>query len=228
MNKIVKEIVELLKIDNKADKAFWEGLIGVLLSTVISVIYVLGVEKLTDLLNSTSTIIQEVSLLLLGILSLSWVIWWTCYLIRCFALIFITIIKYGIRPLLGKNEASIEAQMSSKVEDKRRLRKAIKRYLTEHSAVKYFAAVYIWMIDNNLLKQDEQKLFLDSLSVDFPKKGKGGRRKNKEVCLPSENGLSNEKKNLLNDNKREYLNQGFKYIFEEQFGVFLKENAEKE
>lgn len=222
MEKLVNEIVALFNPKGKVEKKLYRGVIGFGISTLFFLIFVKGLLILLDVTQNATLISQEIVSIACSVVFLVVVLIYCYYFVLYIALLLITLIQYGFTPHYNNYEQSIEAIMTSEVEDTRRLHKAIIAYLKEHSAPRDFAALYIWLDKNHLLRTNDQKRFLEVLKTDFPDLNASDIEKI-QTHVPAPSSFSEQKTILEKDNRKEYEEGGFDLMLQKRFRSFIKD-----
>jgi len=222
MEKLVNEIVSWINTTSKADKKLCTAATGIILYTLFFLIVGAGFLTIFKVINAASPKVQEVVTVICLFLAFAAFLIFIYYLVKYCALFFITMFQYGIAPSFKNRDKSIEAIMTSEVDDKKRLHKGILSYLTEYSTSRCFAALYIWLNEKQLLEPLEQTRFIDVLKTDFPDSSSNETDK-KGVIVPSTSSLSESKTKLEKDDKKEYREGGYDQLFEKRFRRYLKE-----
>ena len=222
MKKLVNEIVTILNPNGKVDKILYRGAVGLMACTILFFVFVKGIFFILDVTKAVSSESQEGVAIACIVMFVVVLLFYCYYVILYTAMLVITLLKYGFIPSYKNVEQSVESIMTSKVEDTRRLHKAIIKYLKEYSAPKYFAALYIWLDENHLLRTNDQKRFLDVLKTDFPDSDTSDTE-NSSIHFPSQSSLSEQKTKLEENSKKLYKEHGFDVLLQRLFHDFIKD-----
>lgn len=222
MEKLVNEIVALLNPNGKIDKILYRGAVGFIASTILFLVFVKGIYVILNVTKAASSESQEGVAIACTVMFVVVLLFFCYYVILYTAMLVITLLKYGFRPSYKNVEQSVESIMTSEVEDTRRLHKAIIKYLKEYSDPIYFAALYIWLDENHLLRTIDQKRFLDVLKTDFPDSDTSDTE-NSSIRVPSQSSLSEQKTKLEADSKKLYKEHGFDVRLQRLFHDFIKD-----
>ena len=161
MDKLVKSICDYFPFRNTTKQKMFYGLIGFL---VVLIFWVMS----TNLLNYVKSkpvhiaAMDGVYQIVFFIISL-YCLW---YGVKYFATLILEIIILNSLPKFNDPGHSIQALMTSLVNDELRLHNEIMKYLSKNKTAKDFAVLHIWLYGNGLICTNEQKAFLEALSTD--------------------------------------------------------------
>lgn len=223
MEKLVNEIVALFDINSRISRRMWTGYVGVILSVIFASISFKEILRIIENAKLTSDGCQEVVLILSSIMSTIIVLWLTYYLIKFFALLVITLIRYGVSFTSKIRKDSIVSIMTTEVEDKRRMYKAIIRYLKEYSTPTHFAALYIWLTNKQLICPTDQVRFLELLKADFLAIDNKPKSKGIQINVPSASSFSEAKTKLEKDDNM----KGIFMFIESKLYPFISDNGQR-
>jgi len=171
MKDLVNQIVNMFEIRSNVDRTTVKGAVGVSLALLFFLIYYKWIITWLRIAPAGSSVSQETVAILSYLLACFGALWLLYYGLYYFIPMIISLIKYGFPPSFKNREKSIEALLNiNKIDDIRRMHKAILDYLKGESSVKVFVILFIWLKRNMLLKEEKQTWFLDALKVDFPEK----------------------------------------------------------
>ena len=197
MEKLINEIVSWLNTSSKTDKRLSTAYTGIVLSILFFTAFYVCIRGLLKMSEHLSPQGQEVVSVLCLLMLFAAIFAAFFYLVKYMALLLITISQYGLTPSF-KN-----------------------RYLKECSTPRHFAALYIWLNENQLLDSPDQKQFLTALQTDFP--GTESSDTSKQVQVPSPSSFSEFKTKLEKDDRKDYRESGFNRLFEKRFRRFMKD-----
>lgn len=221
MEKLINEIVSWLNTSSKTDKRLSTAYTGIVLSILFFTAFYVCIRGLLKMSEHLSPQGQEVVSVLCLLMLFAAIFAAFFYLVKYMALLLITISQYGLTPSFKNREDSIEAIMTSEVDDKARMHKEIVAYLKECSTPRHFAALYIWLNESQLLDSPDQKQFLTALQTDFP--GTESSDTSKQIQVPSPSSFSEFKTKLEKDDRKDYRESGFNRLFEKRFRRFMKD-----
>ena len=167
MDKLITFIISLFGIRSKTSRELFTGLLGVVMTVFLIGFSQYVIITMTRVNSDFSSDYIEKLTLVLIIPEIIIIFYTVYYIIKYAFLAIITLIRYGFSPNSKDSGSSIEALMTSAIEDKGRMRREIVKYLKESSSPKNFAALHIWLCERQLLYPTDNKSFLNSLSVDF-------------------------------------------------------------
>lgn len=223
MKSMVNEIVGLMRINTRIDRTAVSGFVGIVIVLLFWGACYWGVKVIINTVESSSIVaLQEIVAVLCMVTMVIVVIFGGYYLIYYLLLLIITTIQFGLAPHFKDRANSIESLMTSEIEDKGRMHKGIVRYLSECSTIKHFAALHIWLCENQLLTTGDQSKFLNALTADFPNDSDGDNNKNK-LRVPSPAAFSEQKTKLEGEDMKQYKEYGYKTLFEKRFRPFIRE-----
>lgn len=220
MDNLINEIVGLLNPGGRIDRRLYRGAIGVGVSSLFFLLFVKGLFMILDVAKKASLERQENVAIICTVVFVFVFLFYFYYLIRYAALLLITLLQYGFT-LRRKNTAqTIVSIMTSEVEDKNRMHKAIIKHLKEYSTPKDFAALYIWLSGKHLIYSTDQTKYLELLKADFPDTTNQSELKNYCTRVPSASSFSEAKTKL----EQEGINDKEAYwLLARKLGPFIRE-----
>lgn len=219
MDGLVNFIISLFDFRGKIIRRIYTGLCGFVIVCFFLFFYTYVVMKFSSGPYESSDYQEQLGLVLtlLSIIVLCYLMY---FLIKYLSLLLITLVRYGFSPSSKDSESSIEALMTSAVEDRVRMRKEIVKFLKESPTPKNFAALHIWLCERHLILTTENKTFIEALLVDFPNAASMDNN-NIVARVPATSSFSEQKTELEKNNKEEYKNLCFSKYFDKRFCYYI-------